>query len=202
MRRPSPSPSTARGQVRIIGGSWRGRRVEFDATEGLRPTPDRVRETLFNWLQPVLEGARCLDLFCGSGVLGLEALSRGAASAVFIDRSAAVIAALQRAIAKLQAPGAQAQVAEGISWLARPGAERFDIVFLDPPYRQGLAERGLASLAASRLLAPQARVYLETAAEEPPPVIPTGWELHRDKRAGGVAYRLLIAPEDGQHLHL
>jgi 16S rRNA (guanine966-N2)-methyltransferase len=192
MPRTPPAGAPTRGHVRIIGGAWRGRRIEFDAVEGLRPTPDRVRETLFNWLQPLIEGSRCLDLFCGTGALGLEALSRGAALVHFVDRSPQAIAALRNNMAALRAVGAQPSTADVFAWLAKPaGTPRFDIAFVDPPYRHGLVPRSLALLAV--LLEPGARVYVEMAADEPPPPLPEGWIPYRDKRAGQVAYRLFVA---------
>jgi 16S rRNA (guanine966-N2)-methyltransferase len=196
MSRPRQSSRAARGQLRIIGGAWRGRRLEVAAIEGLRPTPDRVRETLFNWLQPVIEGARCLDLFCGSGALGLEALSRGAADVVFVDRAQAAVAQLRESLQRLGATGAEAHAAEALDWIAHAPQAHFDVVFIDPPYRQGLAGVCAARLEARGLLAPHALVYLETAADEPAPQVPACWRLHRERRAGQVAYRL-YAREDG-----
>jgi 16S rRNA (guanine966-N2)-methyltransferase len=190
MRRRNRAAPPPTGLVRIIGGTWRGRRLAFDATEGLRPTPDRVRETLFNWLQPWIEGARCLDLFAGSGVLGLEALSRGASSAVLVDASAAAIAALRRNLALLDATGATAVHAEAAAWLAGATGGNFDLVFLDPPYHQGMVGRCAAALDAAGLLAPGAMIYVETAADEAAPLLPPAWTAFRDKRAGQVAYRL------------
>ena len=190
MPRPQPPARSARGHLRIIGGRWRGRRVAFGAVEGLRPTPDRVRETLFNWLAPVIEGSRCLDLFCGSGALGLEALSRGAGEVVFIDRSSAVTGQLRHSLQGLGAEGAQLLTGDALAWIVGAPQGVFDIAFVDPPYRQGLAERCIAGIEARGALARQAYVYVETGADEPPPVVPAHWLLHRDRRAGQVAYRL------------
>lgn len=190
MPRSRPSSRATSGQLRIIGGAWRGRRIAFDALEGLRPTPDRVRETLFNWLSPVLEGARCLDLFCGSGALGLEALSRGAGKVVFVDRSRAAIEQLRRNLQLLSAGGAELQVCGALEWIEQAPAGCFDIVFVDPPYRLGLAGASVARLAARGLLAARAFVYVESGADEPAPATPPGWTLHRDRHAGQVAFRL------------
>lgn len=191
-RRTSAPP---RGHLRIIGGTWRGRRVEFRADPGLRPTPDRVRETAFNWLQPVIAGSRCLDLFCGSGALALEALSRGAAAVTMVDSSPAAVAALRGNLARLGASGFELVCADAFEWLASAPCAPFDIAFVDPPFGRGLAARALECLAGTRLLAPGARIYVESAAAEPPPPTPPDWTLHRDKRAGQVAYRLYLGPE-------
>jgi 16S rRNA (guanine966-N2)-methyltransferase len=196
MARSRPTAPLARGQLRIIGGRWRGRRVAFAAVEGLRPTPDRVRETLFNWLAPVIEGSRCLDLFCGSGALGLEALSRGAAEVVFIDRSRVVTEQLGQSLQGLGAEGARLLTSDALEWIASAARGAWDIVFVDPPYRQGLADRCIAGIEASGLLARAARVYVETGADEDPPVVPAHWLLHRDRRAGQVAYRLYTTATD------
>ncbi len=178
-----------RNRLRIIGGRWRGRRLGFPDAEGLRPTPDRVRETLFNWLQPVIATARCLDLFAGSGALGLEALSRGAARCTFIERDPVVVAALRENAAMLDA-GQSCEVvqADALAWLAGP-ASCFDIVFVDPPFRRGLAGPCLNALLDGGWLAPGARVYLECAADEAPGM-PSELALVREKRAGQVVSRL------------
>jgi 16S rRNA (guanine966-N2)-methyltransferase len=175
-----------RGSFRIIGGEWRRRRFDFVTDRDVRPSPDRVRETLFNWLAPVIEGSRCLDLFAGSGALGLEALSRGAARVVFVDRERSVI---ERIGGHLDALGAAARAervqADALQYLARAGAP-FDIVFLDPPFRQGQVPILLPGLV-PRLNA-RHYVYIET--ETPPPALPPGWETLKSARAGRVSYAL------------
>lgn len=179
--------------VRIIGGEWRSRRVPFAAVEGLRPTPDRVRETLFNWLQSVTPGARCLDLCAGSGALGLEALSRGAASVTFVDQSALVARTLRENLQTLKAQNAEVVNAAALAWLEqRPVDEerRFDLVFMDPPFRQGLVAPLCALLAQRNLLADNALIYIETEMELPLPPLPPDWQLSREKQAGQVCYRL------------
>jgi 16S rRNA (guanine966-N2)-methyltransferase len=178
-------------RLRIIGGQWRGRKVSFPDVEGLRPSPDRVRETLFNWLQPVIEGARCLDLFSGSGALGLEALSRGARRAVLVDRDARTAASLREQIALLNAQGAQLVQADALSFLAGT-PEPFDVVFLDPPYRNGLLAPCCARLTQG-WLAPGARIYLEAETDLEPLPLPEEWTLLRSKRAGQVGYHLAQA---------
>src|SRR5262245_56033084 len=181
-----------RNELRIIGGKWRGRHVQFPSLPQLRPSPDRVRETLFNWLAPVIEGARCLDLFAGSGALGLEAASRGAAGVVLVDRDARVRAALEASVERL---GGDIEIVcdDAFAWLARGGSE-YDIVFVDPPFGAGLASRACAALAASARLAPGARVYIESEAEAGVPALPEGWTVLRSRRAGRVGYHLAQAP--------
>lgn len=179
--------------VRIIGGEWRSRRLAFPPVEGLRPTPDRVRETLFNWLQTVTPGARCLDLCAGSGALGLEALSRGAASVTFVDQSPAVTRTLRDNLQLLKAQNAEVVHAPVLDWLEqRPADEerRFDLVFMDPPFRQGLVAPICALLERRNLLSEQALVYIEAEADLVLPPLPEDWELYRDKQAGQVSYRL------------
>lgn len=179
-------------RLRIIGGRWRGRRVSFPDVEGLRPSPDRVRETLFNWLMPVIEGARCLDLFAGSGALGLEALSRGAARVVLVDRDPLVMASLRAHLQELQAEGAKLRQADAIAFLDGT-PEPFDVVFLDPPYHKGLLAPCLTRLGRG-WLAPGARVYIEAEAGLDPLPLPEGWTLLRSKQAGQVGYHLALAP--------
>ncbi|HET7649464.1 MAG TPA: 16S rRNA (guanine(966)-N(2))-methyltransferase RsmD [Gammaproteobacteria bacterium] len=177
-----------RNEFRIIGGNWRRRRLPFPPLPGIRPSPDRVRETLFNWLQGWLPGARCLDLFAGSGALGLEALSRGAASCVFVDQERAAIDALRAHVATLQAHGAGLIQADAMVYLSG-SAQAFDLVFLDPPFASDLLPRVLARLSTDGWLAPGARVYMECPAGHMP-VLPAGWVMLRESRAGNVAYGL------------
>lgn len=185
----------ADNQLRIIGGRWRGRRVAFPDAQGLRPTPDRVRETLFNWLAPRIAGARCLDLFAGSGALGFEALSRGAAEVVFVERQRAVARVLQANLARLGAVADGRVVAgDALAYLAGP-ARAFDVVFLDPPFGLGLLTPTCAQLDARGWFAADARVYVES--ELPAPELPPAWTLLRDKRAGQVCYRLALPPSGG-----
>jgi 16S rRNA (guanine966-N2)-methyltransferase len=189
----SNQPSSAqKGELRIIGGLWRGRKLRFPELPGLRPSPDRVRETLFNWLMPELSGAHCLDLFAGSGALGLEALSRGAASCWFIDSASAASRQIQAHLATLQCSAGRVTSADTLTWLAaKPAAApAFHIVFLDPPFRQGLLVECCAQLERGGWLSDNALIYVECAADEAPPLPPSNWLLHRDKRAGQVAYRL------------
>ncbi|MHB1585550.1 MAG: 16S rRNA (guanine(966)-N(2))-methyltransferase RsmD [Acidiferrobacteraceae bacterium] len=176
------------GTVRIIGGRWRSRRLVFPQAQALRPSPDRVRVTLFNWLTPVISGARCLDLFAGSGCLGLEALSRGASEAVFVECDHRTAANLEHNIAMLDAAGARVVEADALSFLQRP-EHPFDIVFVDPPFSSGLLEPVLAALAGGWLKA-TALVYVESALT-PEALITPGFDTIKDKSAGAVRYRLL-----------
>jgi 16S rRNA (guanine966-N2)-methyltransferase len=186
--------------VRIVGGAWRGRRVYFPPdAPGLRPTPDRVRETLFNWLQQHTADARCLDLFAGSGALGLEALSRGAREAVFVDREAAVASSLRAQLERLGGT-ARARVVQGgaARFLATPGAP-FDIIFLDPPFGEGALGEHVALIEAGHWVRPGGWVYLESERAAGPPAVPPGWELVKSKSAGEVGYHLArITAQVGQ----
>lgn len=176
-------------RLRVIGGQWRSRQFEFPDLPGLRPTPDRIRETLFNWLAPILPGARCLDLFAGSGALGIEALSRSAAEVVFVERHPLAIRALQDNLNRLKARNAQIEQADALTWLSTPG-KPFDIVLLDPPFGEGWLEPACTRLEQGGWLADMAWIYLEAEAGLPPPLLPVGWTWHREKTAGTVAYRL------------
>jgi len=183
--------AAGRNEVRIIGGAWRGRKIRFPPVADLRPTPDRVRETLFNWLAPSLSGARCLDLFAGSGALGLEALSRGAAHVVFVEKNPVAAKHLSAVTATL-APG-QADIAmdDARRWLK--GQPRgFDIVFLDPPFDSALLDGALAALARPGWLAAGAFIYIESPAAVGEPALPGDWRLHRSGRAGEVGYHLAV----------
>ncbi len=176
--------------LRIIGGRWRGRRIPFPDRPGLRPTPDRVRETLFNWLSPVIAGARCLDLFAGSGALGLEALSRGAARCVLVERDADSLRILRESCARLGAEQAEPLLSDAERYLA--GAPTpYDIAFLDPPFAEtALLERCCQRLEAGGWLAEDARIYAECA-RDAAPAWPAGWTPLRQKTAGAVGYHLL-----------
>ncbi len=189
MARPG-RPAAERGQLRIIGGRWRGRRLAFTAIEGLRPTPDRVRETLFNWLAPVIRGAHCLDLFAGSGALGLEALSRGAARVDFVDSSATVQQEIERHLATLGATGEGCCHRQTAEQFLRDNRRRYDIVFVDPPFGRQLVAPTCRELDSRGALADDARVYVESGAAEEAFPLPAGWCAHREKTAGKVSYRL------------
>jgi 16S rRNA (guanine966-N2)-methyltransferase len=181
----------ARGRhaLRLIGGEWRGRRVEFPPVPAIRPTPDRVRETLFNWLQFDVAGARCLDLYAGSGALGLEALSRGAAQVCFVDEDADVVRHLARTLAGLGCDRGTVVRADAPAFLAA-AAGRFDIVFLDPPYAADALADLCRRIEAQGVLRPGGLAYLEDAATRGAPGLPPGWTLLRSRRAGEVGYHL------------
>lgn len=181
------------GQLRIIGGEWRSRKLPVLDLPDLRPTGDRVRETLFNWLQPYIEGSNCLDLFAGSGALGLEALSRGARRVHFIDQSAAAIRQLQQNLHTLGCERAELRCSAASDWLQSAPPQRFDIVFLDPPFSSDQYDGLMAQLQASGRLAEQALVYLEFDRNRPMPKVPAAWQLLRQKQAGKVSFCLLQA---------
>jgi len=187
--------ATAASRVlRIIGGRHRGRRLRFPAGVEIRPTPDRVRETLFNWLQPRIVGARVLDLFAGSGALGLEALSRGATAVTFVEKDRRAATAIDALAKEWQENGATVVCADALAWLnSSPRVEPFDIVLLDPPYDLELLAPAAAALAAGGMLAADARVYVERRAREPLPGLPAGWRGIRDGRAGEVGYHLFAS---------
>lgn len=188
----SRSSAQTRNQVRIVGGRWRGRKVDFPNALGLRPTPARVRETLFNWLEPVIEGSRCLDLFAGSGALGFEAASRGAASVVLVERDATIARTLRQQQQRLQANQTDVVQADALQFLAGT-TQTFDIVLLDPPFGHGQLEAALKALRPDRFAA-HAWLYLEAEraldGASFSPLLPEGFELFRSKAAGQVGYHL------------
>jgi 16S rRNA (guanine966-N2)-methyltransferase len=178
-------------QVRIIAGRFRGRRLRFVPVPGLRPTPDRVRETLFNWLQGELPGARCLDLFAGTGALGIEALSRGAGSLLAVEHHRAAAARLRENLRELGCGEAVVSGADVLRFLAAPPGHPFDVVFADPPFAQDQLARVCEALDAGAWLSPGAWVYLEQDAARPWPRMPASWALVREGRSGQSAQRLL-----------
>jgi len=178
-----------RNELRIIGGNWRSRRLRFPAAPGLRPTPDRVRETLFNWLRQDLEGLSCLDLYAGSGALGLEAASRGAVRVVQVEQDPEVCAAIERNCALLGANQVEVVQMDVSRFLAGTGTP-FDLVFLDPPFHQGLIAPCGQLLEERGWLAPRARIYLEAESRLLLEGLPENWQILRSKQAGGVGYHL------------
>ena len=179
----------APGKLRIIGGNLRGSKLAVADFEGLRPTPDRVRETLFNWLAPYIAGAHCLDLYAGTGVLGLEALSRGAAQVDFIECDARLAQALRENLVRLRQESGRVRSADALTVLREPPAQPCDLVFLDPPFASNLWDESARLLDANAWLAPAALVYVESPLEQPLQLPPT-WLLHRESRAGAVRYAL------------
>lgn len=186
-------------QLRIIAGHWRGRKLSFLNREELRPTPDRVRETLFNWLQADIAGSRCLDLFAGSGALGFEAASRGAGSVVMLDSNTATVALLSNNIDRLQAEQIQAICYDAIEYL-KADSQPFDMVFVDPPYKSGLIGICCALLEQKHWLSKHAKIYVECDAQDELKGLPENWRCERSKKAGQVGYRLYTrnkSPETG-----
>jgi len=176
------------GRIRVIGGTLRNSRIEVPDLPGLRPTTDRVRETLFNWLQPVVEGARCLDLYAGTGALGIEALSRGAASVTFVEREPRLAAALKANLARLKVPAGDVNGDDASRWL-QGAARPFDLVFLDPPFALDAWAATARRLEEGGWLAPRAWIYVE-APRGAVFALPDGWLPHRQGQAGEVAYAL------------
>jgi 16S rRNA (guanine966-N2)-methyltransferase len=190
--------AAARNEVRIIGGAWRGRKIRFPAdVPGLRPTPDRVRETVFNWLREEVTGSRCLDLYAGSGALGLEALSRGAREVVFVDRHPRVARSLADTLAAFGSDAGVVRRDDAQTFLRARG-EPFDIVFLDPPFDAAVLPELVSLLETHAWLRPGGLVYLEAPAGEGTPPLPARWSLHRSKRAGEVGYHLARAGDSGR----
>lgn len=189
-----------RGAVRIIGGEHGGKKLHFvDKSGDLRPTGDRLRETVFNWLQFELAGRRVLDLFAGSGALAAEALSRGADSAVVIERKKARCTDLSRQLKPLFGPRVFIQCGDALEWLRRQDGE-YDLVFVDPPYDLALQEKACRALEHGGFLAPDALIYVESSNHEPAPAVPENWEPQREKARGdvrAVLYRRKSLPGDG-----
>lgn len=190
--RKKTSAGSQNNTLRIIAGKWRGRKVSFPDSIGLRPTSDRVRETLFNWLAPIISEARCLDLFSGSGALSLEALSRGAGHVTLIDASAKVSGQLRSNLDLLACHDATVLTTNALSWLRQAQAEQpYDLVFLDPPFNQQLVAPSCQLLEEQGLIQEGSYIYIETEASLALE-IPPGWHIHREKKAGQVAYYLCI----------
>jgi 16S rRNA (guanine966-N2)-methyltransferase len=179
-------------RLRIIGGRWRGSRIVFPPLAAIRPSPDRVRETLFNWLQQPIVGARCLDLFAGSGALGLEALSRGAAHVTFVDREPQIGRHLAQTLERLGSRDATVVIEDAQRFLSRP-PQPFDIVFLDPPFDSDVLVQVGTRL--QGWLAPGAYIYVECPADRSLAPLPVQWQVQRTKRAGQVGYHLLRASD-------
>ena len=187
--------------MRIIAGRWRRRRLPVLAIGGLRPTPDRVRETLFNWLGAAVEGARCLDLFAGTGALGIEAASRGAKEVVMVENDRGVAATLEHAVCTLGADNVEVVCADALAWTPSAGV-RFDIVFLDPPYSGPAPEAVLARLDSLYALARDCMAYLETDRGLGDIALPLGWNLLHTRRAGRVRYHLASRIQPARHRRL
>ena len=186
---PSTASTRQQGSLRIIGGQWRSRKLDFEGAAGLRPTSDRIRETLFNWLSPTIHGARCLDLFAGSGALGLEALSRYAAHCDFVDTDRNSCQQIRQQLENLRCPHATVHSKEALAFLNK-SAQPYNIIFLDPPFHQDLLAPVITALA-SHALKPHSQIYIETASDEGLPALPSNWQIDKEKTAGQVIYRLI-----------
>jgi len=183
------------GRLRIVAGKWRSRLVPVADVPGLRPTPERIRETLFNWLAPCIEGAQCLDLFAGSGALGLEALSRGAGSVIFVEKSAAAFHSLQASVRALDAKDAVLVHGDATQYLASDELPNFDIVFLDPPFADNRLRELCRLLQASSCLGKNAKIYVEQDSAADAVSLPDGWTTIHEKTAGNVRYSLVSTAE-------
>ena len=185
-----PTQSARASSIRIIGGEWRSRKLTVPEAPGLRPTPDRVRETLFNWLAPTIQGARVLDAFTGSGALFLEALSRGASTGVAIDANLDAVNNLRRNLALLQGDDAEVLRADSLHYLSNKAEQGFDIVLLDPPFHQDLLLSACQLLEDNNWLNKDAWIYTESEQAPSSLGVPSSWRLHREKHTGQVHYAL------------
>jgi len=183
--------NTSSGRLRIIGGKWRSRLLPVADLTGLRPTTDRVRETLFNWLQNDVPGAHCLDLFAGSGALGLEAASRGAASVTLLEMQNQAVAILAENIKTLEADQVQVIRSDAINWLKTKSSDSFDVVFIDPPFDSDYLVQACELLESQHCLAEHACIYLEMDYMQDLPELPKSWSVTREKKTGQVRYYLV-----------
>jgi 16S rRNA (guanine966-N2)-methyltransferase len=194
-RKKTDKKKSQAGQLRIVAGNWRSRLLQIAEVPGLRPTSERIRETLFNWLAPRVHGATCLDLCAGTGALGIEALSRGAAEVVFVERSSIAARTLKANIDSLGGANAEVLNLDARNFLGQSAVRRFDIVFLDPPFKADLYDELCRLLIERSWLADGARVYLEMDKDQPDMCVPESWQILKDKTAGKVRY-LLVATDD------
>lgn len=194
-RNQKPRPANGGGELRIIGGDWRSRKLRFPEAGGVRPTPARTRETLFNWLSFHLAASHCLDLFAGSGALGLEALSRGAGPTVFVDHTPELAQALRSNLRLLKSDKGEVLCQNIDTYLGQPPARPFDILFMDPPFRQGWLEKLFPMIANNGWIKPGGWIYAEHESEMTTPTVPDNWTLHRQKTAGQVTYCLYRVEE-------
>lgn len=187
-RRKTSKNQQANGSIRIIAGKHRGRKLPVLAADGLRPTTDRVKETVFNWLMPYMADSRCLDCFAGAGSLGFEAYSRGAEQVTMIELNKSAATQLMANAQTLKAQSIQVTQSDALAFL-NGTPQPFDIIFIDPPFRQGLAEKVIQRVSKG-WLSEDAMVYVETESENALPDIPENWHLLKEKKAGQVVYRL------------
>ncbi|MCE2597340.1 16S rRNA (guanine(966)-N(2))-methyltransferase RsmD [Motilimonas cestriensis] len=181
---------TKDGQIRIIAGQWRGRKLPVKDLEGLRPTTDRVKETVFNWLAMDIREANCLDCFSGSGSLAFEALSRYASTAVLIEKDKLAAKQLETNLAAVKASNGKVVCTDSLAYLSKPANQQFDIVFVDPPFRKGLLEPCCEQLESNNWLSMNALIYIEREKELTQPKLPFNWQLIKDKTAGQVIYQV------------
>ncbi|MBD3668097.1 MAG: 16S rRNA (guanine(966)-N(2))-methyltransferase RsmD [Kangiella sp.] len=188
-KKKSSSPHAKKvGQFRVIGGKWKGRKLRFIEVEGLRPSLDRIRETLFNWLQNDIHGANCLDLFAGSGAIGIEALSRGAANVQFVELNRKAFHQLEENLGLVNADNAYVMHGDAFDFIEN-NAQKFDIIFLDPPFHKGIAQKVIEQLAAADWLKPETKIYIEV--EQGLELhLPKNWTELKDKKAGQLQYKL------------
>lgn len=189
------SVHTGGGQLRIIAGEWRSRKLPVANVPGLRPTSDRVRETVFNWLTMITPGAKILDVFSGTGALSMEALSRGASSAVLLEKSPVAARTLKSNLALLKAERAQIVETDSLNWLNQPAETTFDLVFLDPPFRMNLLEPACQLLESNGYLHANSRIYIEVEKELTPLPVPENWQLEKSKTSGQVNVSLFTRLE-------
>ena len=190
MARRNKANKSRSGRLRIVAGNWRSRLLDIADVPGLRPTSERIRETLFNWLTPHIDGARCLDLFAGTGALGLEALSRGAQSAVFVENSTRAVATLTANIEVLGANGATVCHMDAEQYLKAPPAEKFDLVFLDPPFAADMTGDLCRLLEESGALTDRCLIYIEQDRSRAEATLPAAWQIMKNETAGNVRYML------------
>ena len=195
MARRSPGKTTSKnsgsGRIRIIAGDWRGRKLPVADLPGLRPTSDRIRETVFNWLAPYIPGARVLDCFSGTGALSLEALSRGATEAVILEMATPAVKILKNNLALLKASNGHVFGTDSLRFLSQPAEQPFDVIFLDPPFRQGLLEETCRLLSENNYLFADTIIYVEVEKELNPLPVPETWRLINSKKAGQISFNLL-----------
>jgi len=187
-----------KNNLRIIAGKYRGRRLPFPDAEGLRPTPNRVRETLFNWLMPYIKGARCLDAFAGSGALTFEALSRGASEVVALEKNKVVYQSLQACAQTFGETNLILSCVDSLNWLNKTPVHAFDIIFLDPPFAADLLANCFKTLASLGWLAPNGLVYCEQTKFPSQEEIPLGWKILKQEKAGALSYGLLQNNKSGE----
>ena len=188
-----PSGKGGSGQIRIIAGDWRGRKLPVAELPGLRPTSDRVRETVFNWLAPYIPGARVLDCFSGTGALSLEALSRGAKEAVMLEMATPAVKMLKSNLTLLKADNGQVHGTNTLQFLSKPCTEPFDVIFLDPPFRQDMLEETCRLLQENGYVHNQSILYIEVEKELDPLPVPEQWQRLKNKQAGQVSFNLLAS---------